>query len=94
MLRAESVRGCESAGVAAVLSTANTCQGRRRDKGEFFTDNLLVRIHVIIVMIRCTGLAPWEFELPFPGSLRSIVLGRDTCHAEAVYLRRLGTCYS
>ena len=29
---------------------------------EFFIDNLLVRIHVIIVMIRWTGLAPWEFE--------------------------------
>ena len=30
---------------------------------EFFIDNLLVRIH------RCfwwTGLAPWEFEFPFP----------------------------
>ena len=25
-------------------------------------DNLLVRIHFIIVMIRWTGLAPWEFE--------------------------------
>ena len=30
---------------------------------EFFIDNLLVRIHFIIVMIRWTGLAPWEFEL-------------------------------
>ena len=29
---------------------------------EFLIDNLLVRIHVIIVMIRRTGLAPWEFE--------------------------------
>ena len=39
---------------------------------EFFIDNLLVRIHVIIVMIRWTGLAPREFEFPFPGSLTSI----------------------
>ena len=38
---------------------------------EFFIDNLLVRIHVIIVMIRWTGLAAWEFESPFPGSLTS-----------------------
>ena len=30
--------------------------------------NLLVRIHFIIVMIRWTDLAPWEFEFPFPGS--------------------------
>jgi len=29
---------------------------------ESFIDNLLVRIHLIIVMIRWTGLAPWEFE--------------------------------
>ena len=34
---------------------------------EFFVDNLLVRIHFIIVMIRWTGLAPWDFEFPFPG---------------------------
>ena len=45
-----------------------TCQ---RD---FFIDNLLVRIHFIIVMIRWTGLAPWEFEFLFPGSLTSTFL--------------------
>jgi len=28
---------------------------------EFFIDNLLVPIHHIIVMIKWTGLAPWEF---------------------------------
>ena len=39
---------------------------------EFFIDNLLVRIHFIIVMIRWTGLAPWEFEFPFPGSRTSM----------------------
>ena len=42
---------------------------------EFFVDNLLVRIHFIIVMIRWTGLAPLEFEFPFPGSLTSTFLG-------------------
>ena len=26
-------------------------------------------------MIRWTGLAPWEFEFPFPGSLTSTCLG-------------------
>ena len=41
---------------------------------EFFIDNLLIRIHFIIVMIRWTGLAPWEFESPFPGSLASTFL--------------------
>jgi len=28
---------------------------------EVFIDNLLVQIHFIIVVIRWTGLAPWEF---------------------------------
>ena len=42
---------------------------------DFFIDNLLVRIHFIIKMIRRTGLAPWEFEFPFPGSLTSTFLG-------------------
>ena len=41
---------------------------------EFFIDNLLVRIYFIIVMIGWTGLAPWEFESPFPDSLRSTLL--------------------
>ena len=34
-------------------------------------DNLLVQIHLIIVMVRWTGLAPWKFEFSFPGSLTS-----------------------
>ena len=42
---------------------------------EFFIDNLLVRIHFIIVMIRWTGLALWDFEFPFPGSLPSTFSG-------------------
>ena len=33
-----------------------------RAEREFFIDNLLVRIHVIIVMIKWTGFAPWEFS--------------------------------
>ena len=28
---------------------------------KLFIDNLLIRVHFIIVMIRWTGLAPWEF---------------------------------
>jgi len=44
---------------------------------EFFIDNLLVRIH----LMRWTGLAPWEFEFPFQGSLTSTVLCSTThCH--------------
>ena len=35
-------------------------------KREFFIDNLLVRIHFIIVMIRWTGLAPGSLDSPKP----------------------------
>ena len=38
---------------------------------ELFIENLLVGIHCIIVMIRWTGLAPWEFEFLFGGRLTS-----------------------
>ena len=38
--------------------TCPDCIGER----EFFINNLLVRIHFIIVIIRWTGLAPWGFE--------------------------------
>ena len=41
---------------------------------EFFVDNLLVRIHIVFVIIRWTGLAPWDLEFPFPGSLTSTFL--------------------
>jgi len=51
---------------------------------ELFIDNLLVRIHFIIVMIRWTGLAPWEFEFPFPGSLISTFLESFTCALSVV----------
>ena len=40
------------------------CAWRRAPEREFFVDNLLDQIHFIIVMIRWTGLAPWEFEFP------------------------------
>ena len=40
-------------------------------ESEFFIDNLLVRVHRCFW---CTGLAPWEFEFPFPGSLISTFL--------------------
>ena len=33
----------------------------KAEKG-FFIDHLLVQIHIIIMMIRFTGLAPWDFE--------------------------------
>ena len=52
----------------------------RADLGgrEFFIDNLLVRVHCIIVKIWWTGLAPRELEFPFPGSLISTFLGWRT----------------
>ena len=45
---------------------------------ELLIDNLLVRIHFIILMIRWTGLAPWAFESSFPGSLTSTFLQQAT----------------
>ena len=36
---------------------------------EFFIDDLLVRIHFIIVMIRWTGLAPWEWKVSLFGGV-------------------------
>ena len=43
---------------------------------EFSSANLhvLVRIQFIIVVMRWTGLKPWEFEFRFPGSLASTFL--------------------
>ena len=52
---------------------ADVRAGRARHD-PFFVDNLLVRTYSLIVMIRWTGLAPWEFEFPFPGSLTSTFL--------------------
>jgi len=52
-------------GMLALLRALFKIQSKR----EFFIDNLLVRIHFIIEMIWWTGLAPWESEFPFPGSL-------------------------
>ena len=45
-----------------------------RKERKSFLDNLLVQIHFIVEMMRWTGLAPWEFEFPFPGSLISTFL--------------------
>ena len=53
---------------------------------QFFFDNLLVRIHLIIEMILVDRLAPWEFEFPFPGSLISTVLKRKRNIQVAVVL--------
>ena len=60
--------------MAGVLVVMNVSLGRKRAK-EFCIDNLLVRIHFIIVMIGWTGLAPREFEFSFSGSLTSTFLG-------------------
>jgi len=49
----------------AVLLLLRNRKVRAPTQREFFVDNLLVRIHFIIVVVRWTGLAPWEFEFPF-----------------------------
>ena len=50
---------------------------QRYPEREFLIDNLLVRIHSIIVMIRWTGLASWEFESLFAGGLTSSFLEKS-----------------
>jgi len=49
-----------------------------------FIDNLLVRLLFIIETIWWTGLAPWNFEFPFPDGLTSTFLAR----ADMLYGRR------
>ena len=64
-----------------IQTRKDLCKGRPPGRErEFFIDNLLLRIHFIIEMIWWTGLAPWEFEFSFPGSLTStfLVLYTDT----------------
>jgi hypothetical protein len=41
---------------------------------DFFIENLLICIHFTIEMIWWTGLVPWKFEFPLPGSLLSAFL--------------------
>ena len=48
---------------------------------EFFIDNLLVRINYIIVMIRRTGLAPWEEDMDLRRGFRAVVGGDERCFA-------------
>jgi len=72
-----------------------TSQRRRIASGEreFFIDNLLVRIHFIVEMIRWTGLAPWEFELPLdtPTTVHTIA---EVLHRDMTKAGRVGTSKS
>jgi len=52
-----------------------------RCETELFIDNLLVRIHFPIEIVWWTGLAPWEFKFPFPGSLIPIFLEQVRFHS-------------
>ena len=58
--------------------TAFRSSALRKTEREVYIDNLLIRIHFIIVMIKWTVLAPWEFESPFPSSRTSTFLIRKT----------------
>jgi len=42
------------------------------------------------VIIRWTGLAPWEFDFPFPGSLTSTFLNPNPGGRGALLQRQLG----
>ena len=62
---------------------------------EFFIDNLLVRIHFIIVMIRWTGLAPWRGQIQrFPPRRSGYNHSTEMCSGSEAgsYLRRIDSC--
>ena len=64
-------------GLGGTMRWGGSCSIRRAARErEFFIDNLLVRIHFIVEMISWTGLVPWKFEFPFPGSLIPTFLSR------------------
>ena len=60
--------------MSEVLLTAAFLEKGGPLERDFLIDNLLARNRFIMVMIRWTGLAPWESEFPFPGSLASTFL--------------------
>ena len=79
----------ESKALATLLShdsvsadASDRARIERLSQVERVIDNLLVRIHFIIVLIRWTGLASWEFQFSFPGSLKSTFL--VTMHPSSV----------
>jgi len=79
------------AGLVVSLKAARRWQAR-----EFFIDNLLVRIRFTMVMIRWTGLAPWEFEslfqvaLHLPSEAGGDVLVLLHCHPVQGFMRAEG----
>ena len=71
--------------------TRSCCFCRTCQQKEFFIDNLLVRIHFIIEMIRWTGLAPWEFEFPFPASIpQGFMLQGSRAASQSLQARGIG----
>ena len=60
--------------------------------GLFSIDNLLVRIRCIIAMIRWGGLAPWEFDFPFPGSLTFTFLTLTPFHRQRQDFAKINLC--
>ena len=64
-------RGPRGVGRGRVSSLVASQPHHFHVESDLFIDNLLVRIHSIIAMMGWTGLAHWEFEFPFQGSLAS-----------------------
>ena len=69
--------GAGRTAVAVSAGGQHSCALLVRLEREFFIDNLLVRVHRCFW---CTGLAPWEFEFPFPGSLISTFQWWSMCY--------------
>ena len=76
---------CFPTAVQALTLWSHLARGGEQSptKRKFLFDNLLVRIHFIIVMMRWTGLTQREGQFPFPGSLSSTILAspRNTLSA-------------
>ena len=69
-------------GLCLVVIWCEHCGAKR----ELSIDNLQVRIHFVIGMIRWTGLASLAFEFPFPGSRTSAFLKTSTSHLQTKHV--------
>jgi len=68
VFKAHRLSDHSSLGVRVIKKTK-----QRTLERESLIKNLLVRVHFIFEMICWTGLAPWEFEFPFPVAISTFL---------------------
>ena len=54
------------------LNLSRWVPGAKKKIFSFIIDNHLIRIYSMIEIVCWTGLEPWEFESPLPGSLKHV----------------------